>query len=234
MSRFTTEAAGITASAERKSVRSIRLSVKPPDGRVEISIPRRASVETVKRFMEEKRDWILEKQEMYRARAEKLNQNVNSDTFMLWGRPLPLTVVEGAGRDSVSLENGQVIIRVRQTLTSEQRVRLLDELCREQLNIRLAEVTPKWERVTGVSANEWRTRVMKTRWGSCNIDKKRIWINVRLAMLPPECLDEVIVHELCHLYEPGHNQRFRAYMDRFYPNWRQVRAKKNELSGILA
>lgn len=71
---------------------------------------------------------------------------------------------------------------------------------------------------------------MKTRWGSCNTQAKRIWLSVELAKKSPKCLEYVLVHELVHLFERNHNARFKAYMDAFLPDWRDRRALLNQMS----
>lgn len=71
---------------------------------------------------------------------------------------------------------------------------------------------------------------MKTRWGTCNVEKKRIWLNVWLGEYPRECLEYVVTHELVHLLERGHNKIFYGYMDAFYPQWKNVRTRLN--SGV--
>ena len=91
----------------------------------------------------------------------------------------------------------------------------------------LPQVIQKCERITGLHALEWKLRDMKTRWGSCNIQKKRIWLNIQLAAYPRECLEYVVIHELVHLLVPGHGKEFWAYMDRFFPEWRRVRKELN-------
>ena len=83
----------------------------------------------------------------------------------------------------------------------------------------------KWEPIMGVKAGELAYRNMKSRWGSCQPSTGRICINIRLALFPPECLEYVVVHELCHLLEPGHGPRFKALMDAFIPNWREAKKK---------
>ncbi|HIY83715.1 M48 family metallopeptidase [Rubneribacter sp.] len=82
-----------------------------------------------------------------------------------------------------------------------------------------------WEPVMGVKAGRLAYRNMTSRWGSCQPATGRICINVRLALYPPECLEYVVVHELCHLLERGHGPRFKALMDAFMPDWRERRAK---------
>ena len=101
------------------------------------------------------------------------------------------------------------------------------EACKKKLLEVLPQVIQKCERITGLHALEWKLRDMKTRWGSCNIQKKRIWLNIQLAAYPRECLEYVVTHELVHLLVPGHGKEFWAYMDRFFPEWRRVRKELN-------
>ena len=83
----------------------------------------------------------------------------------------------------------------------------------------------QWEPILGVRAGKLAYRNMKSRWGSCQPSTGRICINVRLALYPPECLEYVVVHELCHLLVKGHGKPFHALMDRVMPDWKKRRAK---------
>ena len=69
---------------------------------------------------------------------------------------------------------------------------------------------------------------MKTKWGSCNAEAGRIWLNLELAKKPKRCLEYVLVHEMVHLYERLHNQRFKNYMDKFLPDWRECKVMLNK------
>ena len=101
------------------------------------------------------------------------------------------------------------------------------EDCKKKLLEVLPQVIRKCERITGLHALEWKLRDMKTRWGSCNIQKKRIWLNIQLAAYPRECLEYVVTHELVHLLVPGHGRDFWKYMDEFFPDWKRVRKELN-------
>jgi predicted metal-dependent hydrolase len=85
----------------------------------------------------------------------------------------------------------------------------------------------KWEPLLGVAAEDVRVRFMKTRWGTCNYRQKRVWLNLQLAKKPPECLEYIVVHELAHLIEKSHNERFRAVMDSHLPGWRAIKKQLN-------
>lgn len=86
----------------------------------------------------------------------------------------------------------------------------------------------KWEPILGVKAGQIAYRKMKSRWGSCQPSTGRICINVVLALYPPECLEYVVVHELCHLLVPGHGADFQALMSAVMPDWKKRRAKLRE------
>ena len=110
---------------------------------------------------------------------------------------------------------------------SEEEEKRQKEAYRKQLIEILPEVIRKCEQTTGLHAKEWRMRDMKTRWGSCNTVKKRIWLNIQLAACPRECLEYVVTHELVHLLVPGHGRDFWKYMDEFFPDWKRVRKELN-------
>ena len=101
------------------------------------------------------------------------------------------------------------------------------EVYRAELVRKTEVLMPKWEAITGLKSNEWRTKYMKTRWGTCNIVAKRIWLNVQLASKPPICLEYVILHELAHLVEKHHNKRFYGFVAKFMPNWQEIKSRLN-------
>lgn len=96
---------------------------------------------------------------------------------------------------------------------------------REAVSACVPALVAAWEPIMGVKAGKLAYRNMTSRWGSCQPATGRICINVRLALYPPECLEYVVVHELCHLLERGHGPRFHQLMDAFMPDWEQRRAK---------
>ena len=121
-----------------------------------------------------------------------------------------------------------LILQMRPESTPEQRERVLNDWYRKQLKSKLPEVIQKCEQVVGVHASEWKVKNMRTKWGTCNIDRKRIWINLQLAKKTPECLAYVVTHELVHLLERNHNEQFQKYMDAFFPEWRVVKEILNQ------
>ena len=118
---------------------------------------------------------------------------------------------------------------VRPGHTKEKRERIVSQWYREELKSLIPEYIEKWEDTIGVTVNEWGIKLMKTKWGTCNEQDKRIWINLELAKKNPRCLEYIIVHEMVHLLERNHNDKFKAYMDEFLPNWKSIRDELNEM-----
>jgi hypothetical protein len=103
------------------------------------------------------------------------------------------------------------------------RTLVLNEWYRQQLKARIPSLLDRWEPIIGKQTSTWGIKKMKTKWGSCNIDQKRIWLNLELAKKPIDCLKYVLVHELVHLLERNHGEQFKTYMDSLLPRWRQTR-----------
>jgi predicted metal-dependent hydrolase len=112
--------------------------------------------------------------------------------------------------------------------TAEQRGNFVREWYREKLKGEVSRLLPKWESVTGLKCNSWQTKYMVSRWGTCNILKRKIWLNPRLAIKPLECLEYIILHELLHLRVNNHGADFKALMDKYMPSWRDIRKRLNE------
>ena len=116
---------------------------------------------------------------------------------------------------------------VRPGADRDAREALLHQWYRRQLRDQLPVLLASWERQVGVTVNDVRIKKMKTLWGSCTVDAKRIWINLELAKKPTSCLVYILVHEMVHLIERSHNDRFQDLMDRLMPQWRVHRDELN-------
>jgi predicted metal-dependent hydrolase len=222
---------GLTVAVERKRIKNMYIRVYPPDGGVRITAPLRATDAAIRRFVESRAAWV----EKQREKIARLPVDVKlacetGETCLLWGGRYRLEVAP-APRNEAFIDGNRIVLRVREGGAADQRAAALGRFYREELARAIPSILKKCERIIGVRAREWRIRDMKTRWGTCNARDGRIWLNLRLAQKPPECLEYVIVHELVHLLERGHNAVFRAYMDRFYPNWKEVRKTLNGIGG---
>lgn len=227
----------VPVELHRKKIKNLYLRVHP-DGRVTLSAPKRLSDKAIQEFLDSKSDWI-------QTRREKLLSSQNSrsrqefayatgETHYLWGKPHILVVEETPGRSSAVVtkviweeqeENSSqaILLRVPVASTPEQRKHLLEEFYRAQLKSVVPYLMEKYTGIVGKAPEEWRIRNMKTRWGTCNVTDKRIWLSLHLAKKPPQCLEYVIVHELTHLYEPNHSRAFWERVGRYYPDWKAVR-----------
>jgi predicted metal-dependent hydrolase len=209
----------------RKNIKHMHLSVHPPDGKVRISAPKRIDDEAVRSFAVSKLKWI----KRHRARLKKQKhplplKYLSGESHYFRGKRYVLNVIYLSPPlpNKVKIRGEYLDLSIRKGSRREQRRRVLTEWYREQLKNEIPNLMKKWERKIGVRASDWGVRQMKTKWGSCNVTAKRIWLNLKLAKKPPRCLEYIMVHELVHFLEPSHNSKFKAYMDKFLPEWRSI------------
>jgi predicted metal-dependent hydrolase len=107
--------------------------------------------------------------------------------------------------------------------------KILQEWYRDRLKDQIPELIAKWEEKLSVEIEDWGVKLMKTKWGSCNIEDRRIWLNLELGKKPLHCLDYVVLHEMIHLKERRHNEHFKAQLDKHMPGWHRVREELNEV-----
>lgn len=223
-----------TICIERKSIKNMYLRIIPPDGSIHVSIPTDMPEETVIAFIKERIPWIRTKkanltQSLLEQKVSGRNY-LTGETHYLWGKPLYLDVITTNSRPGVQLYANSIQLYIYPESTIQQRKSLLSKWYRRQLSDMIPQIFEHWESIMGVHAHEIHIKIMKTRWGTCNIKAKRIWLNLYLAQTPLECVEYVIVHELCHLIEPGHNQRFYHYMDVFMPDWKIRKKHLNQFA----
>lgn len=213
----------------RKRIKHIYLSVHPPTGHVRMAVPLRMDAETIAFYARSKLAWIKKQQAKIGARpAQPAPEYVSGEQHLFWGNRYKLEVIETTGRPRVEVNAAPLMrLYVRPHSTKEERQKVLLEWYRQQLKALIPAYIGKWERVIGVSVREWKVRQMKTKWGSCNITARRIWLNLELAKKNPRCLEYIIVHEMIHLLERYHNARFYDYLDQYLPDWKERRAELN-------
>jgi predicted metal-dependent hydrolase len=218
----------------RKNIRTLRLTVYAQGGRVRVAAPLRTPDEAIREMVAARRAWIEKHQTRFEARAAPAAlAYISGETHLYQGQPYALQVVPaGTGRPRVELHEAtqQIWLFVRENSTQEQRAKLLAAWYRERLKERLPALVAYWEPILGVQVKAWAVKQMKTRWGTCNIQARRIWLNLELIKRPPHCLEYVVVHEMVHLLERYHNARFWGFMDRFLPGWPAARQQLNQVS----
>lgn len=214
----------------RKDIKNVHLSVHPPTGRVRIAAPERMSLDTVRVFAIAKLPWIRRQQrKLQEQERETRREYIDRESHYVWGKRYLLKVVEADQAPSVELNHGRMILRVRPGADTAKRQAILDEWHREQVRKAVPPLIEKWERLMGVGVRRVFVQRMKTKWGSCNHRVGSIRLNTDLARKPRECLEYIVVHEMAHLREPTHNERFMALMEQFMPKWQSHREALNRL-----
>jgi predicted metal-dependent hydrolase len=205
----------------RKAVRHSRLTVRPPAGEVRLAVPLRTPEATIRELIMQKQTWIRKHQAAFQARpAEPVLQYQSGETHYYQGQALRLRVHERPGPARVSVHEGELLMQLPGPATATQRAQALARWRRTQLQALLPHLLAKWEPVVGAQAAAWGIKQMKTRWGTCSIRARRIWLNLELSKWPLDCLEYVVVHELTHLHERLHNARFWGLLDQAMPEWR--------------
>ncbi|HSH05720.1 MAG TPA: SprT family zinc-dependent metalloprotease [Anaerolineae bacterium] len=213
----------------RKKIKNVNISVRPPDGQVRLSAPHHVSLAQIRQIVRQKKSWIKSKQAKIKAHPPPPPlKMVAGEIHYVWGRPYALALLVGADRERVVLgSNGRLHLHLREGSNIEHRQKLLTEWYRALIKVEIPPLIAKWEPIIGRKVADWGVKKMKTRWGTCNIGARRIWLNLELAKKPPACLEFIVVHEMVHLLERYHNGRFYTFMDQFMPDWRQYEAMLN-------
>jgi len=218
---------GIPIEVCKKNIKNMHLYVKPPNGRVTVSAPLSMNDKAIERFVRTKSSWIKKQIAKFDNQLRQSEREyVSGETFYVWGRQYYLHV-EYSNKNSLALSGDKALLTVRKESTAEQRENYVREWYRVKLKAEIVNLLPKWEQVTGLKPTGWQTKYMTTRWGTCNPKSGKIWLNLQLAKKTPECLEYVILHELIHLVEKAHNERFISLMDKYMPMWREVKATLN-------
>lgn len=221
---------GIDVLVNKKDIKNLHLSVKPPLGNVVVSAPILMSQKSVENFIRINLGWIKRQREKFAAQPRKAPRRyVSGETYYVFGKQHFLEF-RGSKRNSFRIDGNKIILQMKENSSAEQRERFFREELRKILVGQLNRLVPKWENATGLFCNSFRTKYMQTRWGTCNPKAGRIWINLQMVEKPLECLEYVILHELTHLKFANHGKDFVGNMDKFMADWKD---RKNLLNGLI-
>ena len=220
---------GIAVEVIRKDIKNFYIGVHPPNGQVRASAPLMFDDDAVRMAVISRLGWIRRQQAAFEAQDRQSQREfVTGESHYFEGKRYRLDVIERDCPPKVWLRNNTRIgLSVRPGTDRDTREAVVHRWYRQHLRAQLPPLLEKWEPKVGVSVNEVRIKKMKTLWGSCNVDAKRIWLNLELAKKPNSCLVHILVHEMVHLLEREHNDQFRALMDKFLPQWRTYRDQLN-------
>lgn len=221
--------ADLTVDVVRKRIKNLHLAVYAPDGRVRVATPLTLSDESIRLYVLAKLTWIRRQQAKFEGQARQSEREyVQRESHYVWGQRYLLQIIEHNAPPRIERPGPQrLTMHVRPGTNEAQRRNILSKWYRGELKAQVPTLIAKWEPIMGVSVADWGVKQMKTKWGTCNIDARRIWLNLELAKKPLPCLEYIIVHEMAHLLERHHNDRFRTLLDQFIPNWRTVREELN-------
>lgn len=217
----------------KKNIKNLHLSVHPPNGIVKISAPKHMDIESIRLFAISKLSWIRKQQKKFANQDRQPEREyVSGESHYFLGQRYLLNVIYANKRkQGIETRNKKYIdLYVRENTSKNLRERVMTEWYRNELRKLILQLIAKWEPIIGVKVEEFGIKKMKTRWGSCNPEAKRIWLNLELAKKSPACIEYVLVHEMVHILEKSHNEVFITYMDKFLPNWRAIKA---ELNGLI-
>ena len=220
----------ITVALTRKDVKHVHLSVHPPSGRVTLVAPEGTRLEVARAYAVSKLRWIRDQQAKLREQArETPRQFVERESHTLWGRRYLMTVLHREAKPCITLDHKRITLTVRPGSDAGRRAAVIHEWHKSLLHEVVPMLIKKWESRLEVKVAGYYLQRMKTKWGSCNHKAGHIRLNTELVKKPKDLLEYVIAHEMMHLLEPTHSDRFTAILEEHYPTWREARAELNEL-----
>jgi predicted metal-dependent hydrolase len=214
----------------RKDIKNLHLGVYPPTGRVRVAAPLQIDDESVRLAVIRRLAWIRRQQAKYHQQERQPGREyVSGESHYFQGHRYRLNVVYHDGPPNVTIRNKTTLdLIVRTGSDTAQREQVLLTWYRAQIKAIIPPLLAKWQPIIGVEVAEWGVKQMKTKWGTCNIEARRIWVNLELAKKSTRCLEYIIVHEMVHLLERHHNDRFIAYLNQFMPQWQFIRDELNK------
>ncbi|MEG3048264.1 MAG: SprT family zinc-dependent metalloprotease [Mucinivorans sp.] len=214
----------------RKNIKNIHLRVYPPGCRVQISAPAKMELDSIRLFAITKSSWIKKKQqELIDYSRQSKREYVSGENHYFKGKRYRLKVIFQHNEPHIELQGNQfMVLYVRREATIERRAEIVKDWYRNRLKEIIEPLISKWGKCLDVTVESWELKQMKTLWGSCNQKNKSILFNLELAKKPIHCIEYIVAHELTHLVERNHNERFLALLDVNIPNWKIIKEELNE------
>ena len=218
---------GIDVQVNKKNIKNMHLSVKPPLGKVVVSAPLLLSTKSIENFVRLNLGWIKKQQEKFINQPRmSARQYVSGETYYIFGKQFFLEFIPSKKR-TFKIDGTKILLYMPEKSSVENRQKFIREKFRKILIEQLERLIPKWEETTNLHCESFKTKYMTTRWGTCNSKAKRIWINLQMIEKPLECLEYIILHELIHLKISNHGKDFIEMMNQFMPDWKD---RKNLLN----
>ena len=220
----------ISIEVTRKDIKNVHLSVRPPDGHVTLAAPLATRLEVARAYAISKLGWIRDQQQKLASQARETPRRfITRESHYLWGRRYLLNVEHREAKPCVTMDHKCITLTMRPGSSEVKRAEVTHQWHKELLHEAVPPLIRKWEPKLGVQVHGYFLQRMKTKWGGCNHRAGHIRLNTELVKKPKHLLEYVIVHEMAHLLEPTHSDRFLTILDKHYPTWRDARAELNEL-----
>ncbi|ORC38339.1 metal-dependent hydrolase [Marispirochaeta aestuarii] len=220
----------IAIAVTRKNIKNVHLSVHPPEGRVTLSAPKETRLEVARAYAITKIGWIREQQEKLRSQdRETPREFIERESHYLWGRRHLLSVLEQDAKPFVKVDHKRITLSIRPGSDQSKRASIIHKWHKTLLHELIPTLISKWEPKLGVQVTAYFLQRMKTKWGGCNHTAGHIRLNTELVKKPKDLIEYVVVHEMLHLVEPTHSDRFISLLTKHYPGWQEARAELNEL-----
>jgi len=219
---------GINVDVVYKDIKNLHIGVYPPVGRVRVAAPERLDDEQIRLAVIQRLPWIKrQRKQLQDAGRQSPREMVTGESHYVWGVRTRLKVIERPGRAHIEVDADRLLMYVQADTNVENRTKLLQDWQRKQLKVAVPPLIDRWSPIIGQQVSRWSVRRMKTKWGSCKRETGHIWFNLELTKKHPLCLEYIVVHEMAHLVEANHGERFIKLMDGFMSDWRSRRDELN-------
>ena len=220
----------ISAEIEWKDIKNVHLTIYPPNARIHVSAPLAMTEEAVRLFLITKQSWIRKQVSLVLDQNRQTpREYVSGENHYFKGHRYRLKVVYHNAPPKVEIQgNEYIVLFVRKGTTVERRAEILREWYRFEFKSILPVLIAKWEETLGVKVNKWEVKQMKTLWGSCNHRTHNVIFNLELIKKPLHCIEYIVVHELLHIKVRLHNEEYTSLLNRYFPNWKQLKDELNE------
>lgn len=220
----------ISIEVINKDVKNTRLSVYPPDGKVVLVTPKKTSFEVAHAYAVSKIKWIRTQQAKFRKQAREFPRKfIDRESHQVWGKHYLMKINYTNKKPNVLLSNKEIVLTVRPNSNQKKKSLVIENWQKSLLYDYVNNLIKKWEKKLEVKVKRHFIRKMKTKWGSCNKSLGYIRLNTELVKKPKELVEYVVVHEMAHLIETRHNDRFVKILDKHCPFWRDHRSELNKL-----
>lgn len=221
---------GLEIIIERKDIKNLHIGVYPPNGKIRVATPLKLNDEAVRLAVISRLSWIKKQQQSFlKQPRQSKREMITGESHYFFGKRYLLDVKYQNTKYEIIKKHSKLQLFVKENTTVENRLKVLEKYYRDNLTIELDKLINKWQNTIEIKIDSWKIQKMKTQWGSCNIEDKRLIFNLELAKVPIDCIEYIVVHEMLHLLERHHNYNFKVLMDKYLSDWQ---SRKEELKGI--